>query len=230
MDRQDELLEKEDGRYYAIDKVGTGLGSIATTERLGRNNVSFGLPSGPALHLHLAHSAFLEVKDINPIDLFDAHDQGVWPDNQAPLFDFFEKLISHVVFSFTSIESFANESIPKDFKYSFKKKKTGEEITYGKNDIERWINLDEKLSEVLPSIFSVKTPKGTKVWEKYKKLKETRDRIIHLKSVDQKASGPDDKTIWGILLRAHSIPFCNHAHEIIGHFKPKKRWYKKYPY
>ena len=39
MDRQDELLEKEDGRYYAIDKVGTGLGSIATSEKLKKKIV-----------------------------------------------------------------------------------------------------------------------------------------------------------------------------------------------
>jgi hypothetical protein len=39
MDRQDELLEKEDGRYYAIDKVRTGLGSIATSEKLKKKIV-----------------------------------------------------------------------------------------------------------------------------------------------------------------------------------------------
>ena len=76
MDYQDQLLEKEDGRYYAIDKFGTGLASIATSEKLKRNVVSFGLPSGPALFLHLAHRAYLKVKDIDPLSLFDRHDQG----------------------------------------------------------------------------------------------------------------------------------------------------------
>ncbi|MEG3972447.1 hypothetical protein QUA00_33230 [Microcoleus sp. T2B6] len=64
MDYQDQLLEKQDGRYYAIDQVGTGLGSIATEELLKENVVSFGLPSGPALFLHLAYRAYsLSQKD-----------------------------------------------------------------------------------------------------------------------------------------------------------------------
>ena len=88
MDRQDELLEKEDGRYYAIDKIGTGLGSIATTEWLKKEIVSFGLPFGPALFLHLAYRAYSKIKDIDPLSLFDDHPKGMWPDNQRALFDY----------------------------------------------------------------------------------------------------------------------------------------------
>ena len=72
MDRQDELLEKEDGRYFAIDKFSTGLAALATVEGLGNTRiVSFGLPSGPALFLSLAHRAFLRTKDVVPLSLFD---------------------------------------------------------------------------------------------------------------------------------------------------------------
>jgi hypothetical protein len=67
METQDQLLELEDGRYFAIGKFQTGLASIATTERLGKKDiVSFGLPSGPALFLHLAYKAFEQVKDRSP--------------------------------------------------------------------------------------------------------------------------------------------------------------------
>ena len=44
MDRQTELLEKEDPRFYAIDKLNTELALIATTEKLNGQIVSFGLP------------------------------------------------------------------------------------------------------------------------------------------------------------------------------------------
>jgi len=57
-DRQVRLLEAEDGRFFAIDKFGTGLATIATEERISRINVGFGLPSAPALFLNLAHKAF----------------------------------------------------------------------------------------------------------------------------------------------------------------------------
>ncbi len=61
-ERQDRLLEAEDGRYYAIDRVGTGLVAVATEEYIGGKTVGFGLPSGPALFLNLAHKAFLEYR------------------------------------------------------------------------------------------------------------------------------------------------------------------------
>lgn len=233
MNRQDELLEKEDGRFYAIDKFNTGLASIATSERLGKKLVSFGLPSGPALFLSLAHSAYRRIKDVDPFSLFDKHDQGTWPDDHRKLFDFFEDFVSHVVFSFTALEAFANEVVPKEFKYRFKIEKTGEERTYGKNEIERKINLDEKLGVVLPQIFSTISPKGLHIWEKYKTIKQTRNRIIHLKSIDLRASGPEDETIWGTMLRMHRQPFCDHAHSIIGYFRAAintRRYYAKYPY
>jgi hypothetical protein len=233
MDRQDQLLEKEDGRFYAIDKFGTGLASIATSERLNKKIVSFGLPSGPALFLHLAHCAYTKIKDLDPISLFDQHPQGIWPDDQRRLFDFFEDFISHVVFSFTALEAFANEVIPKEFKYTFKVEKTGEERTYAKEEIERRINLDEKLGTVLPRVFAVPSPKGLQVWESYKSIKQTRDRIVHLKSIDMRPSDPEDKTIWGTALRMHNQPFCDYAHAMIGHFKPaiaSRRYYRKYPY
>jgi hypothetical protein len=81
-DRQDRLLEAEDGRYFAIDKFGTGLGTIATEEQIGRVNVGFGLPSAPALYLHLAHKAFTAYRDVDVLRFFDQHPQGVWPDDQ----------------------------------------------------------------------------------------------------------------------------------------------------
>ena len=233
MDYQDQLLERQDGRYYAIDKVRTGLGSIATEELLKENVVSFGLPSGPALFLHLAYRAYVKIKDVEPLSLFNHHDQGIWPDDQGPLFDFFENFISHSVYSFTALEAFANESIPENFKYVFRVEKTGEKRTYEKNEIERKVNLDEKLDKILPTIYSVPSPKGKKVWEHYKEMKKVRDRIIHLKSIDQKASGIEDETIWGNMLRIHDKPLCDFAYEVIGYFEPaisNRRWYKKYPY
>ena len=181
----------------------------------------------------MAHRAYSKVKSIDPLFLFDEHPQGIWPDNQTALFDFLEELISHVVFSFTALEAFANEAIPDNFSYTFVVGRTGEERTYGKDEIERRINLDEKLDIVLPQIYKLASPKGGSLWEKYKTIKKARDRIIHLKSVDKRASGPEDETIWGTLLRMHDEPLCDYAHSMIGYFKPAiqdRRYFAKYPY
>jgi hypothetical protein len=232
-ERQDELLAKEDGRYLAIGKIGTSLGSLATTEQLHKKTVvGFGLPSGPALFLHLAHQAFEELQKIDPSALFDSHQQGLWPDDQKPLFDFFEDSIAHIVFAFTAIEAFANEALPDGVTHLRigKDKKTE---TLKKADIERRLSLDEKLVNVLPTALSVASPKKLSVWQHYVDLRKTRDRLIHLKSIDRTASGPEEQTIWGKLLRAHDRPWCDYAHELIGHFAPAvdgRRWYGLYPY
>ncbi len=71
--RQDRLLAAEDGRHYAVFKAGTGLGTLATTERINSVTVGFSLPSAPALFLNLAHRAFLTYRDIDVRTLFDPH-------------------------------------------------------------------------------------------------------------------------------------------------------------
>lgn len=232
MDRQDELLHNEDGRYYAIDRFNTGLAAVDTTERIGKNLVSFGLPSGPALFLPLAHRAYSDIKSTEPMSLFDSHDQGMWPDDQGPLFDFLEASISHIVFSFTAIEAFAIEAIPSDYTYKAVEA-GGEQKTYNKEEIERRTSLDYKLDSILPQICSISSPKGIQVWEKYKQVKKARNRIIHLETADRTATGPDTETIWGDILKMHQKPFCDYAYQIIGYYKPavdNRRWYKNYPY
>ena len=135
MDRQDELLAREDGRYFAIGKFGTGLATIVKTEKLSGSVVSFGIPSGPALYLHLARKSYLSIKIQEPMSFFDVHPQGIWPDAQGPLFDFFESFMVHVVFAHTAIEAFANEVIPEDFKFTTERK--GEKVVLGRDEERR---------------------------------------------------------------------------------------------
>lgn len=238
MDHKSNPLSREDGRFYAIGKLGQGTASIATSEKLNEQIVSFGLPSPSALFLNIASSAFKKIKSINPIDLFDKHPhpQGIYPENHKSLFDFFENSITHIVFSYSALESLANDAIknqaPENFTYS--KKVRSEIKIYKKEEIEKEINLDEKLGNILPKIYNLSSPKGIyQLWQKkYIKLQKLRNRIVHLKSQDYKQTGPEDQTLWGDILRSHGIPFCDNAHEIIAYFEPikQKRWHKMYPY
>lgn len=230
-DNQDELLAKHDGRYYAIDKFNTGLALLVKAEKLGkRGHVDFGVPSSPALFLSAAQRSFLQIKDIDPSGMFYKWQNSRIPINHSKLFDYFEVFASHVVFSFTALEAFANEAIPTDFEYQSEKK--GETIVLKKPDIERSINLDEKLHSVLPKALGVATPKGKKPWEQYKLLKKMRDRIIHLKTIDRTASGPEKESVWGMMLRSHGEPFCDYAHAMMGHYltESNRRWHREYPY
>lgn len=230
-DKQDELLTKHDGRYYAIDKFNTGLALLVKAEKVGKlGQVDFGIPSSPALFLGAARRSFLQTRDIDPSLMFYKWQNGHIPVNHSKLFDYFEAFASHVVFSFTALEAFANEAIPADFEYQSEKK--SEPLVLKKPDIERSINLDEKLHLVLPNALGVATPKGKKPWQQYKLLKAMRDRIIHLKTIDRKSSGSEKESVWGTMLRAHEEPFCDYAHAMMGHYltASNRRWHREYPY
>lgn len=227
--RQAELLEKEDWRFHAIDAAGTGLGMLATTEKVTKRHLSFGLPSAPALYLSLARTAHENRCSINVDSCFVDHPkpQGIYPEDHRILFDFFELFIAEVIFAFTAIEAFANESIPPSFTYSWKNSREIKQLV--RADIERFVQLDEKLKRVLPQAHNVKRPAGTPVWQGFKELKSVRDRVVHMKSIDRRASGPEDQTLWGLMLEKKQLNFAEVAYRIIGSYSTLvdgRRWYR----
>src|SRR5215211_1450372 len=253
--REDRLLEAEDGRFFAIGKtpvgqkvegggeLGPGLAMRAGVERVGpaRVPVSFGLPSAPAMFLNLSHKAFSSYRGVNVYTLFDKHPQGIWPDTHTPLFNYFESFSAHVVFAFTALESFANELLPEGVAFEVTEE-GGSEKRYTREDVERKASLEQKLAQYLPEALNtlntegphISTPKGLHIWRDFKKLKKTRDRLIHLKAIDRSRKA-DDKTptIWADMLNSARVPFCDQAHELMGHYGAavtERRWYKKYPY
>lgn len=228
-ERQDELLANEDRRFFAIDKLGDGLGMIATTERLpDQSIVSFGLPSGPALAMSLALSAHRRRVAIDVTTLFDLHPppQGTWPENHTPLFDFLEHAVAEVLFSYTAIEAAINELIEPTSKYLRKRSGKPSVLLTG-HEIERKISLDEKLKKALPAILGKPNPAGGAKWVEFSELQDLRDRLIHLKSLDRKASGPEDETIWGKLLRIGDRSYPDIAMRVIALFyPPNRRWFR----
>ena len=227
--RQHALLAREDWRFHAIDTIGTGLGMIGTTEKLSGRNVSFGLPSAPALYLNLARHAHARRTTVAIETAFVVHPspQGIWPEEHRPVFDFFEAFTAEVVFSFTAVEAFVNESIPKSFSYSWKNGKEVRKLSGA--DIERYVPLDEKLKRVLPQAHQIPSPAGTRPWQNFKELKKIRDRLVHMKSIDRSSSGPEQQTIWGLMLEKMKCNFPEVAYELIGTYKPvvqNRRWFR----
>lgn len=122
-DRQDELLAKRDGRYFAIGKYNTGLAMLVKAERLGKKGrVDFALPSSPALFLNAARRSYAQIHNIEPEKMFYKWQNGHIPVNHSQLFNYFEAYASHIVFSFTALEAFANETVPRDFVCEVKKR------------------------------------------------------------------------------------------------------------
>lgn len=228
------LLEKEDKRFYAIDLFNTGLSMIATTEKVNNQNISFGLPTSTGIFLSSALHARNKIKNTAIEAYFNHHDQGTWPDDHALLFDFFEAMSSQIIFAYTAIETFANVMISQKTpdKHIFKIIKKSKITSCTKDEAER-LSLYDKLKTILPEVLLIKNPGGTKMWEDFMNLEKLRHRLIHLKSYDMKASGPEDKTIWGDLLRAQQIDFSKQAYELIKYYygtTKLPRWIREFPY
>jgi hypothetical protein len=155
------------------------------------------------------------------------------PDSKdSQLFDCLEDAIACVIFAYTAVEAFANESIPDEFEYR-RDNPGGKFIElYNKDQIERNVSLDEKLDKVLPLIFDVPSPKGTKLWEDYVRLTRIRNRLIHLKSKDLRESGPDSAAeyLWTHILAEDVKFFPQYSAMIMGHFlqKDRPRWLSRF--
>ncbi|MDD3106595.1 MAG: hypothetical protein PHP65_02170, partial [Bacilli bacterium] len=97
------------------------------------------------------------------------------------VYDYFESIQETIIFGYTAIEAFVNISIPFSYRYEINNHKGITEV-YSKDLIERWIPLKTKIGEILTDIY--KTPKITasKIWDKFLKFEDYRNKIIHLKT------------------------------------------------
>lgn len=95
-------------------------------------------------------------------------------------YDYFETIITAVIFAYTAIESFANNCIPSTYVYTYIDK-VGTEIKRNKEQIEKQASLRDKLKIVIPEILNCEDPTTQKWWAKFTELENLRDEIIHSK-------------------------------------------------
>lgn len=142
--------------------------------------------------------------------------------NDERALDYIEDVCAAIVFAYSALEAFANESIPDTYEYKTQRPDKRCLEIYNKEQVERNVSLDTKLSVILPEVLSVKSPKGSsRVWDDFKQLGDIRDRIIHMKSGDRKSSGPDEKTIWNAIFASVSPPH-QVAKEVLNFFLKSK--------
>ena len=201
-----------------------------------KNYLTIPIPNPSAIYLSLAYQAKLKAgKFIFKLGkrLPDDSEFNTFPNEKITyLFDGVEQLISCIIFSYTAIEAFANESIPDNYHFEqLRKDKKCKEI-YSKDQIERYIKLDTKLDEILPVIYSLASPKGLKLWNNFIKLEGLRDKFIHLKKTDWEYISLDKGTInniWIKLLSEEALKTPFYALELIRYYHQKNepRWLRK---
>jgi hypothetical protein len=189
------------------------------------------IPNATALFLNLSHTFHAEASLLLEKCIADKDKFGQLPDDEA--FTFYERMIGSVVFACAALEAFANEQIPDTFTYvdSSDKKFTR---SSDKQQIERWLSLDTKIGEVMPEALGVKSIKAGRLWGAFIRLRELRDRIIHMKKKDREFIGENATSIWNALMSDPLPETYTTAKRIIDHFVRAKggspRWFDKCPF
>lgn len=191
------------------------------------------LPNATALLLNASALAFAvakEIRDANGLDRTIHSQVSFQSDKEA--FDYVERMIEAIILGFTALEAFVNEIIPEDFVYARHFKSETILEAANKTSIERHIPIDEKLTSVLTDVLKCPSPKSSRCWANYKQLKETRDRVVHMKSQDRKSSLASVDTLWKAIFITPAPHLTIKA--VIDHFvktmQTKPGWHSRFPH
>ena len=172
------------------------VGLSSMTEMPDGQWLSFFTPDTTVMALSVAFRSVIREKVLMPKILYSCTPSPEGPAMSVAttdlefLYDYFEHRTMSVIFSFQAIESFCNLNIGKNVTDKFRIKRNKKKYDLmSADDLERNLSTSQKLSDVLPKILDVPTPKGKSVWGDYKKLKRARDAAVHIKSHDQQMAG-----------------------------------------
>src|SRR5690606_1233668 len=99
----------------------------------------------------------------------------------AKLDEYLLLAVAITIFDYILLKVWTNQKIIENYSYN-RKKRDGTDENLSKAEIERWVSLDDKLHDIIPTIFSKNSYKGKNLWERYKRANDARDEFIHLKS------------------------------------------------
>lgn len=99
---------------------------------------------------------------------------------KADYFDYFENIITALIFAYTSIEALANICIPQEYEYVEERK--GIKKIYSKSAIERHFRLKDKFKIILKEILLLDDVSKSEWWSKFDKLEDLRNEVIHSKA------------------------------------------------
>jgi hypothetical protein len=193
----------------------------------GKDKLTFYLPNSTALMLNISKDNYNSAMSLKTNALNKIYKNTI---KEEYLYEYFEKIMISIISGYTSLESFANDEIPENYIHYKKVKKLF--LPFKKVDAERKLNLDIKLNEILPEVYKIKKLSGLKIWDDYNELKEIRDRIVHLKSLDRHSLYPKMDSIWDYLIKNDIKKPYEIAFKIIEYFYTVKDintlpwWYK----
>lgn len=196
----------------------------------GKERLGITIPNATALLLNLSQMCHRQAGQLISKSISNKDKFSHLP--EPHVFAFYEQMMASIVFAYTSLESFVNEELPDNYIHTVVEKRSTQQ--YNKEQIERHLKLDIKLGDVLPAVLRIESPKGKSLWNNFNKLKDIRDRIIHMKTKDREFQGEDENSIWNVI-SCKPLPKTDEtAKNLIQYFLSAKnqtpRWFEKCPF
>lgn len=217
-------------------EVGSPVYYTTLTKDSKGNYIGFITPSPPALALSIAANGAKRAKGLREsLALKHAvtpYGSGwsVANENIVHLFDYFEQCMVTVTFSFQALETFCNDVIANNLSGTFELQRSNKLLHVSSDELQKLASTEEKLASVVPTILGLESPKGNKVWQRFKELKDVRDSTIHLKSSETYSQGNiDHESLFYQFFRLKVEEFPRVALEMISCFiKPEQppRWFE----
>ena len=187
-------------------------------------------PNDISLYSNISKNNLQKAKEFYYENIFSTdiayHKKDPIPEKEKDYYDFFELIITALLFAYTSIEAFANICIP--YFYEYTTNNNGVKNIYSKEAIEKRFPLRDKFKKIIKEILNTPDPTKTSWWNNFIKLEDLRNEIIHTKQSksEERYSKLLDKQIFD-LVSVHD--------EIIRYYgfyidKNKKELLEEYPY
>ncbi|MDA7418222.1 hypothetical protein PGB34_17795 [Xenophilus arseniciresistens] len=182
-----------------------------------QRTLAFPIPNATAMMLNTSRKTFQDAQGLLQRESLRFAPRGfVTFETNAEAINFAELMTVSVISAHTSLECFANEWIAPWLTYKHRRKQEDVPKVLNKEAMERMLTLQEKFSTILPSVFRVKSPKGTTAWEHFVELVRLRDRLVHMKQADRQPKEIGTDTIWTALFRTRA-PYAS-AKQMIDWF------------
>ena len=213
-------------------KKGDVLKVVSIVDLPRKRTLTLPVPDLTALYISNAQKSWSEywaLRVANKIDSSLKGEISFETDNIA--FDALELIATSIISAYTALEAFCNDAIPEEHEYWHLKSSKIIVEKSDKKSIERHFSTEKKLTEILPKIYGVGSPKGHKPWQDFKQLKDCRDALIHAKSHETSSVQSGKINLWDKLFKIekpHLLAKSIFDWYLTKHEK-KPRWYVKYP-
>lgn len=170
------LMHRDDYRkYFVLDR-----NWVLTFDGLETLMIK---PNDVSVYSNISDTNLQKANDFYNQTILPRHKQyyGSFPsvEQQKEYYDYFELIITALIFAYTSLEAFANICIPDGYEYLVEK--DGIKTIYSKSAIERKFSLRDKFKNILREILNTPDPSQEKWWNTFIDLEDLRGEIIHTK-------------------------------------------------